>query len=323
VEYVRLGTTGLKVSRLCLGMMSYGTTGWRDWVLPGERALEFVGQAAEAGITFFDTADTYSGGASEEATGRALREVFARREDYVVATKVYFPIGDGPNDRGLSRGHILDAIDGSLRRLGLDHVDLYQIHRWDPDTAVEETMRALHDVVRAGKARYIGASSMHTWQFATAQRVAAVNGWTEFVAMQPHYNLLFREEEREMLPYCLATGVGVIPWSPLARGRLARPAAEVDATVRGRTDDYAERQYADAEQGIVDAVGRIAADRGVPRAAVALAWTLRHPAVTAPIVGATRPEHLQQSLGALEIELTADEVDALESSYRPMVPPTP
>jgi 1-deoxyxylulose-5-phosphate synthase len=318
MEYVRLGSTGLKVSRLCLGMMSYGTPGWREWVLPGERATEFVAATAEAGITFFDTADTYSGGASEVATGRALKEVFGRREDYVVATKVYFPVGEGPNDRGLSRGHIMDAIDGSLRRLDLDHVDLYQIHRWDAETPIEETMEALHDVVRAGKARYIGASSMSTWQFATAQRVAAVNGWTEFVSMQPHYNLLYREEEREMLPYCLATGIGVVPWSPLARGRLTRPPSETDATVRGRTDDYSGRVYSGAADAIVEAVGAIAAERGVERAQVALTWVLRQPAVTAPIIGATRLEQLEQAIAALDLVLTDEEAATLEAAYQPM-----
>jgi 1-deoxyxylulose-5-phosphate synthase len=318
VEQVRLGRTGLKVSELCLGMMSYGDPAWREWVLPGEEATGFVRAAAEAGITFFDTADVYSDGASEVATGEALRAVFARREDYVLATKVFGPMGDGPNDQGLSRGHILDAVDASLTRLGVDHIDLYQIHRFDPHTPIEETMEALHDCVRAGKVRYLGASSMWAWQFATMQHVADANGWTRFVTMQDHYNLLYREEEREMLPLCEATGVGVLPWSPLARGRLARSNEEATATERGRTDQQAPEHYAQAQTAIVDEVGRIAKERGATRAQIALAWLLSRPVVTAPIIGATKLRHLEDAVAATGISLTDDEIATLEAPYQPM-----
>lgn len=317
MQQVRLGTTGLKVSQVCLGMMSYGDPTWRDWVLPGEQAQRFVGAAADAGITFFDTADMYSLGASEAATGAALRSVFSRREEYVLATKVFMPMSDAPNDGGLSRGHILDSVDASLRRLGVDHIDPYQIHRWDHHTPIEETMQALHDCVRAGKVRYLGASSMFAWQFAKAQRAAAMGGWTEFVTMQHHYNLLYREEEREMLPFCLDSGVGVLPWSPLARGRLARPPEQATATTRGSSDNLIDG-YEMADEAIVEAVRRIAAERGVTQAQVALAWVLAQPAVTAPIVGATKLAHLDDAVAATELELTEEELAELEAPYRPV-----
>jgi 1-deoxyxylulose-5-phosphate synthase len=317
MEYVRLGGTGLKVSRICLGMMTYGDTAWREWVLGEDAAAPIVRRAAEQGITFFDTADMYSAGVSEEITGRLLRSVFAAREDYVLATKVYNPMGPGPNDRGLSRKHVLAGIDSSLRRLGVDYVDLYQIHRWDYDTPIEETMRALHDVVRSGKARYIGASSMYAWQFAKAQHVAERNGWTPFVAMQPQYNLAYREEEREMLPYCLDSGVGVIPWSPLARGVLARGRAVGSA--RSRTDGLMHRLSAEEDFRVADAVAEVAARREVPAARVALAWLLSRPAVTAPIIGASRAGHVDDAVAAVELRLTDEEIAALEAPYRPHV----
>ncbi len=318
MQYVRLGASGLKVSRICLGMMSYGDPAWRDWVLGEEAAEPIVRRAVEAGVTFFDTADMYSLGASEEVTGRLLGRLFGRREDYVLATKVYNPMGDGPNDRGLSRKHVLAGIDASLRRLGTDHVDLYQIHRFDPETPVEETMEALHDVVRAGKARYLGASSMYAWQFAGMQHVAERHGWTRFVAMQNHYNLLYREEEREMLPLCRATGVGVIPWSPLARGVLAgnRGRGQERRTTRAASDAFADDLYGEADFDVVDAVTAVAADRGVSPAQVALAWLLGRPGVTAPIVGATRSEHLDDAVAAVGLALTEQEVARLEGPYR-------
>jgi 1-deoxyxylulose-5-phosphate synthase len=317
MEQVRLGSTGLRVSPICLGMMSYGDPSWRDWVLPEREAEPFVRAAAEAGITFFDTADVYSLGVSEQITGRLLRKVFRRREDYVLATKVRGPMGEGPNDAGLSRAHVLDGVDASLRRLGVEHIDLYQIHRWDHEVPIEETMEALHDCVRAGKVRYLGASSMHAWQFAKAQRVAALGGWTPFVSMQPHYNLLYREEEREMLPQCADMGVGVIPWSPLARGRLARPAEQATTTRRSEQDRFGNLLYDEADTRITDAVGEVAEDRGISRAQVALAWLLAKPVVTAPIVGATRLAHLDDAVAAVDVELTADEIEALEAPYRP------
>ncbi|MDQ3592202.1 MAG: aldo/keto reductase [Actinomycetota bacterium] len=316
MDYVRLGTTGTKVSAVCLGMMTYGDPGWRDWVLDGDAAEPVVRTAVEAGITFFDTADMYSLGASEEVTGRLLGQLFARREDYVLATKVFMPMGDGPNDGGLSRTHIMAAIDDSLRRLGTDYVDLYQIHRWDPETPIEETMQALHEVVRAGKARHIGASSMWAWQFATAQHVAERNGWTRFVTMQNHYNLAYREEEREMVPLCLDQGVGLIPWSPLARGLLARPAGD-RSTTRSTSDAISDSLYAAGDHAVVDAVGAVAEDRGVPRAQVALAWLMSRPGVSAPIVGASKPEHLTDAVAAVDLRLTVEEVAALEAPYVP------
>jgi aryl-alcohol dehydrogenase-like predicted oxidoreductase len=316
VEYTRLGATGLQVSRICLGMMSYGSSAWRDWVLDLDAARPLVRSAVDAGVIFFDTADMYADGASEEVTGTLLREFFADREDYVLATKVFNPMGPGPNDRGLSRKHVLAGIDASLRRLGTDHVDLYQIHRWDPHTPIEETMEALHDVVRAGKARYIGASSMWAWQFAKAQQVAEQHGWTRFVAMQDHYNLIYREEEREMHPLCRDQGVGVIPWSPLARGRLAK-LPEDRTTTRSGSDVYAERMYTEADDAVVQAVADVAKARGLPLAQVALAWMLHRDVVTAPIVGATKPGQVEDAVAAVDVDLTAEEIAALEAPYVP------
>lgn len=317
MEYTSLGSTGLKVSRVCLGMMSYGDPSWRDWILDEHEARPFVQRAADLGINFFDTADMYSLGVSEEVTGKLLESTFSRREDYVVATKVRFPVGDGPNDVGLSRGHILDSIDNSLRRLGLDHVDLYQIHRWDPDTPIEETMAALNDCVRSGKVRYIGASSMSAWQFAKAQHVADQNGWTRFVTMQNHYNLLYREEEREMAPQCRDMGVGMIPWSPLARGLLTRPRTEGKATKRGATDHLTGGWYADSNHEIIDVVEEVADERGVSMAQVALSWVMSRPGVTAPVVGATKPGHLEDAVAAVELKLDDGEKARLEDRYRP------
>jgi len=319
VEYVRLGSSGVKVSRICLGMMSYGSPTSRKWMLREDAAEPIVQQAVEAGVTFFDTADTYSDGLTEEITGRLLAKLFPHREDYVLATKVYFPMGPGPNDRGLSRKHILAAIDASLRRLGTDHVDLYQVHRWDDQTPIAETMEALHEVVRAGKARYLGASSMYAWQFAKAQHTATAAGWTRFTSMQNHYNLLYREEEREMLPLCLDQGVGVIPWSPLARGLLAgtRERGGQQHTVRAGADPIADELYDDADFDVVDAVRAVAGERGLPPAQVALAWLLGKPAVTAPIVGATKSRHVQDAIAAVDVILSEDEVARLEAPYRP------
>jgi 1-deoxyxylulose-5-phosphate synthase len=316
MEYTRLGSTGMQVSRICLGMMSYGSPLWRDWVLDLEASRPLVRSAVEAGITFFDTADMYSLGVSEEITGTLLRELFTRRDDYVLGTKVFHPMSEGRNDRGLSRKHIMASIDASLRRLGTDHVDLYQIHRWDPDTPIEETMEALHDVVRAGKARYLGASSMYAWQFATAQFTADLHGWTRFVSMQDHYNLLYREEEREMHPLCVEQGIGVIPWSPLARGMLAGTRTrDARATTRSRSDSIADRYYGDADFDVVDAVREVADARGLPPAQVALAWLLHKSVVTAPIIGATKPGHIEDAVAAVDVELSAAEIAALEAPY--------
>ncbi|MET8906551.1 aldo/keto reductase [Micromonospora sp. NPDC004551] len=319
MEYVKFGSTGLEVSRLCLGCMSYGepSRGGHPWSLPEQESRPFIQQALELGVNFFDTANVYSDGTSEEIVGRALKD-FARREDVVIATKVHGRMGPGPNRGGLSRKHIMSEIDASLRRLGTDYVDLYQIHRLDPGTPIEETLEALHDLVRAGKVRYLGASSMYAWQFAKALWAAERHGWTRFVSMQNHYNLLYREEEREMLPLCLDQGVAVIPWSPLARGRLTRDWGE--RTARVETDEFGRALYArteDNDRAVVDAVARIADTRGVPRAQVALAWVARNPAVTAPIVGATKPHHLTDAVAALELELTDEEVAALEAPYVP------
>jgi aryl-alcohol dehydrogenase-like predicted oxidoreductase len=319
VEYVRLGTSGLKVSRICLGMMSYGDPNERAWHLEEDAAEPIVRRAVESGVTFFDTADMYSGGLTEEITGRLLGKLFPRRDDYVLATKVYFPMGPDPNDGGLSRKHVMAAIDASLERLGTDHVDLYQIHRWDGQTPIEETMAALHDVVRAGKARYLGASSMYAWQFAKAQHAARSSGWTRFVSMQNHYNLVYREEEREMIPFCLDQGVGVLPWSPLARGLLAgsRGRDGERRTVRAGNDPYADELYNEADFDVVDVVAEVAAERGCSQAQVALAWLLGRPAVSAPIVGATKLRHLEDAIGAVDLMLTEDEVRRLEAPYRP------
>ena len=319
MKYVNLGATGVRVSRVCLGMMSYGNGSERPWVLDEDAAEPIVKAAVEGGITFFDTADTYSGGASEVATGRLLPR-FLGRDEFVLATKVFMPMGQGQNDRGLSRKHIMSAIDASLRRLGTDYVDLYQIHRWDYHTPIEETMQALHDVVRAGKARYIGASSMFAWQFAKAQYTADAHGWTRFVSMQNHYNLVYREEEREMIPQCMDQGVGVIPWSPLARGLLAgnRTRGGERHTVRAGSDPFGDSLYTvPADFDVVDRCAEVAAERGVPSAQLALAWLLHRPGVTAPIVGATKPGHLEDALAAEELELTEDEMRGLEEPYVP------
>jgi aryl-alcohol dehydrogenase-like predicted oxidoreductase len=319
MEYLRLGSSGLTVSRICLGMMSYGAPSDRKWFLTEEAAEPIVRRAVEAGVTFFDTADMYSVGESEKITGRLLSRFFARRDDYVLATKVYYPMGPGPNDRGLSRKHVLAAIDASLRRLGCDHVDLYQIHRWDPETPIEETMQALHDVVRSGKALYIGASSMYAWQFAKAQAIAETKGLTRFVSMQNHYNLVYREEEREMIPLCLDQGVGIIPWSPLARGLLAgnRERGGRKRTIRAGSDAYADALYDEADFDVVDAVQAVARDRDLPPARVALAWLLGKRGVTAPIVGATKLEHLEDAVAAVQVKLGDEEIARLEAPYRP------
>jgi aryl-alcohol dehydrogenase (NADP+) len=320
MDYVRLGKTGLKVSRICLGAMTYGSSKWRDWVLDEEASRPFIKRALEAGINFFDTADMYSLGASEEVLGRALKDFGPSRENMVVATKVFNPMGEGPNERGLSRKHILHAIDNSLRRLGTDYVDLYQIHRFDYGTPIEETIEALHDVVKAGKARYIGASSMFAWQFAKYLSTAGAMGKTKFVSMQNHYNLVYREEEREMLPLCIDEGIGVIPWSPLARGFLAgnRRRQDKGETTRAKSDEFAHRlYYNDGDFKVVDRVSEIAAKRGVPNAQVALAWLLAQPGVTSPIVGASKPHHLDDAIAAAELKLSEDEIKALKEPYTP------
>jgi aryl-alcohol dehydrogenase-like predicted oxidoreductase len=319
MNYTRLGTTGLTVSRLCLGTMTYGSPDWHPWTLDEATSRPFIKRALEKGITFFDTADMYSRGASEEVLGRALQD-FAARDQVVVATKVFHPMGDGPNDRGLSRKHILDAIDASLRRLGMDYVDLYQIHRFDYDTPIEETLEALNDVVRAGKARYIGASSMFAWQFGKMIATSAANGWARFVSMQNHYNLVYREEEREMMPLCRAEGVGMIPYSPLARGFLAgdRKKGGGGDTVRANSDKLAAKFYfADTDFTIADCVGDVAMRRGVSRMQVALAWMLSRPGVTAPIVGASKLAHLDEAVDALALALTPEECASLEAPYQP------
>ncbi|HWF52807.1 MAG TPA: aldo/keto reductase [Solirubrobacteraceae bacterium] len=316
MNHSNLGNTGLRVSRVCLGMMSYGKHESREWTLDEEGAEPIVRRAVEAGVTFFDTADVYNGGQSEVITGRLLRKHFGMREEYVLATKVHGPTMPGENGRGLSRKHIMASIDASLERLELDYVDLYQIHRWDPTTPIEETMEALHDVVKAGKARYLGASSMFAWQFAKAQRVAA----TPFVAMQNHYNLIYREEEREMIPQCIDQGVGVIPWSPLARGLLAgnRTRAGERLTPRANTDAFADSLYRpEIDFAVIERLVEVADERGVPSAQLALAWLLHKPGVTAPIVGATKLEHLEDALAAEELSLTADEIARLEEPYVP------
>ncbi len=316
MEYVSLGATGLKVSRICLGCMSYGEPGrgGHPWSLGKEAAEPFFRQALDAGVNFFDTANVYSAGSSEQITGQTLLSMVSR-EEVVIATKVHGRMRPGPNGQGLSRKAILAEIDNSLSRLGTDYVDLYQIHRWDYDTPIEETLQALHDVVKAGKARYIGASSMHSWQFAQALYTADLNGWTRFVSMQNHYNLLYREEEREMLRLCADQGVGVIPWSPLARGRLTRPWAQ--QTVRSETDDFGRSLYGEESRSIVDAVIDVAAKRGVAPARVALAWLLGKSVISAPIVGATKAQHLEDAVAAVDLRLDDSEVDALEKGYQP------
>jgi 1-deoxyxylulose-5-phosphate synthase len=319
MQYVNLGTTGLRVSRLCLGMMSFGNDSDRPWVLDEDAAEPIVRAAVEGGITFFDTADTYSGGASEVATGRLLSKLLTR-DEVVVATKVFMPMTAGENGGGLSRKHVLSAVDASLKRLGMDYVDLYQIHRWDPRTPIEETMEALHDVVRSGKARYIGASSMFAWQFAKAQHVADQHGLERFVSMQNHYNLIYREEEREMIPQCLDQGIGVIPWSPLARGVLAgnRTREGERRTTRSGSDPFTDYLYDQpTDFDVVERVAEVAAERGAPAAQVALAWLLHKPGVTAPIVGATKPGHLHDALAAEQLSLSPEEIARLEEPYRP------
>jgi aryl-alcohol dehydrogenase-like predicted oxidoreductase len=315
MDYTRLGSSGLKVSRIALGCMSFGDTRrGHEWALGDEAAAPIFRQAVEHGITFWDTANVYSSGSSEEITGRAIKE-YTRREDVVLATKVFFPMHGGPGGSGLSRKAIMEQIDASLARLGTDYVDLYQIHRFDPHTPVEETMEALHDLVKAGKVRYIGASSMYAWQFSKMQYTAERHGWTKFVSMQNHYNLLYREEEREMLPLCADQGVGVLPWSPLARGRLTRDWGT--ATERSTHDEFGSRLYADGDRIVVEAVTRVANERGVPRAQVALAWLLHQDTVTAPIIGAARPGHLEDAVAAVELELTDKELEALQEPYTP------
>ena len=321
MDQIRLGNSGLHVSRLCLGCMSYGVPdrGSHLWTLDAQAARPHIGAALDAGINFFDTANVYSDGTSEEIVGKLLKEL-AKREEVVIATNVHGRMRPGPNGRGLSRTHIMTEIDASLRRLGTDYVDLYQTHRWDYQTPIEETLEALHDVVKAGKVRYIGASSMYAWQFAKALYVADRNGWTRFVSMQNHYNLIYREEEREMMPLCQTEGIGVIPWSPLARGRLGRPWSEKSATERAGTDEFGKTLYLKTEEAdkvIVDRVEAIAKERGVSQAQVALAWMLAKPYVAAPIIGATKPKHLEDAIAAMAVKLTADEVKSLEAPYVP------
>jgi 1-deoxyxylulose-5-phosphate synthase len=319
MNYTSLGTSGLRVSRICLGMMGFGNNSERPWVIDEDAAKPIVQAAVEGGVTFFDTADTYSGGASEVATGRLVPQ-YLTRDEAVIATKVFMPVTPGENGGGLGRKHVLSAIDASLRRLEMDYVDLYQIHRWDPRTPIEETMEALHDVVRSGKARYIGASSMFAWQFAKAQHTAERNGWTKFVSMQNHYNLVYREEEREMIPLCLDQGVGCIPWSPLARGMLAgnRTRDGGRLTTRSSTDAFTDYLYDQpTDFDVVDAVNDVAAARGIPSAQVALAWLLARAGVTAPIVGSTKKRHLKDALAAETLTLNEDEVAQLDKPYVP------
>jgi aryl-alcohol dehydrogenase-like predicted oxidoreductase len=316
MDYTGLGNTGLQVSRICLGCMSYGEPdrGRQAWSLDESSSQPFFKQALDAGINFFDTANVYSAGSSEEITGRALLRL-TNRDDLVIATKLHGAMRDDPNGRGLSRKAVMTEIDNSLRRLGTDYVDLYQIHRFDKTTPLEETIEALHDVVKAGKARYIGASSMHAWQFAKALYLADLHGWTRFVSMQNHYNLMYREEEREMMPLCVDQGVGAIPWSPLARGRLTRPWES--STHRSENDDFGRSLYNEADRPVVDRLGEVADNRGLPRAQVALAWLLAKPGVSSPIVGATKPEHLADAIAAVDVELSAAEIDSLEEPYLP------
>ncbi|MFN2507155.1 MAG: aldo/keto reductase [Chthoniobacterales bacterium] len=319
MDYVRLGSTGLKVSPICLGTMTYGSSKWREWVLDEEGSRPLIRHALEGGINFFDTADMYSVGASEEVLGRALRDFGPGRERVVIATKVFYPVGEDPNQRGLSRKHIMHAIDNSLRRLGTDYVDLYQIHRFDNETPIEETLEALHDVVKAGKARYLGASSMFSWQFAKMLATAKANGWTRFETMQNHYNLLYREEEREMMPLCIEEGIGVIPWSPLARGLLAGKGRT--QTVRARTDTYGQTLYgaqiAAADERVIDALEAVAQGRGLPPAQIALAWLMQTPGVTSPIVGASKERHIDDAIAALTVNLTESELASLQENYIP------
>lgn len=319
ISYTTLGETGLSVSRLCLGCMSYGDSDWREWVLDAEEAYPFIERAFEAGINFFDTANMYSAGVSEEVTGRVLQDIADDREDYVLATKVYFPTGDGPNDRGLSRKHLMSAVDASLDRLGTDYIDLYYIHRWDYETPISETMRALHEIVQSGKVRYIGASSMFAWQFAKAQYTAEMHGWTQFVAMQNHYNLVYREDEREMIPLCRDQGVGLCPWSPLARGFLAGNRDQHDGeTLRAQTDSFAHSMYyEEADFEVLERVEALADQRGVSPAQLALAWMLHKESIDSPIIGVTKQYQLEEALGAVDIELSDKDIAHLEEPYRP------
>ena len=319
MDYIRFGNTGMMVSRICLGTMTYGkpTDRW-PWALNEEQSRPFIKKALELGINFFDTADIYSYGTSEEVVGKALKD-FASRDEVVLATKVFNPMGPGPNDKGLSRKHIMSAIDASLKRLNTDYVDLYQIHRWDYNTPISETMEALHDVVKAGKARYIGASSMYSWQFAKAQYTADLNGWTRFVSMQPHYNLLYREEEREMIPYCIDEKVAIIPWSPLARGLLTgKRGKDRIETERAKTDAFGKSLYAaDGDFNIVNKVNEIAKEKNIPAAQVALAWVLSKPYITAPIIGASKPGHLEDAVAAMQVEFSREDIGRLEELYQP------
>ena len=316
MDYVNLGKTGLQVSRICLGMMSYGTPEWREWVLDDAQSRPIIKHAVEQGINFFDTADMYSRGVSEQVTGRALKD-FCRREEIVVATKVYFPHSDKPNMGGLSRKHIMDSIDISLKNLGMDYVDLYQIHRFDYNTPIEETLEALHDVVKAGKARYIGASSMFGWEMTKMLYTSRLKGWTEFVSMQNHYNLLYREEEREMVPLCVDQNIGLIPWSPLARGLLTRPPQQKD-TPRSTSDHLADMWYTDpSDATIIERVVEVAEKLGATPAQIALTWMLHKPHITAPIIGATKAKYIDDAVGALEIELSAEDIAYIEEPYTP------
>jgi aryl-alcohol dehydrogenase (NADP+) len=320
MQYVNLGKTGMKVSRLCLGMMSYGSKQWREWVLTEEEAKPFVERALEAGINFFDTADVYSRGESERITGKLLKELGVRRENVIVATKVNGEMSDDINDRGLSRKHILDSIDKSLQRLQMDYVDLYQIHRWDDQTPIEETMEALNDVVRAGKARYIGASSMFAWQFLKSLYVSESHSWAKFISMQNHYNLVYREEEREMIPLCIDQGIGLIPWSPMARGFFAgnRKRGGGGETIRSNTDPFGTGLYfRDEDYPVADCVAEVAKERGVTGSQIALAWILNKPYIASPIIGATKMDHLDQAIAALDIKLSEEEIKKLEAPYKP------
>jgi aryl-alcohol dehydrogenase-like predicted oxidoreductase len=320
MQYVNLGKTGMKVSRLCLGMMSYGAKTWREWVLDEEQAKPFVQRALEAGINFFDTADVYSVGESEKITGNLLRHFGVKRENIIVATKVHGQMSDDVNDRGLSRKHILDSIDRSLKRLQMDYVDLYQVHRWDHETPIEETLEALNDVVRAGKARYIGASSMYAWQFAKALNTSEKYGWTKFVSMQNHYNLAYREEEREMIPLCIDQGIGLIPWSPMARGFFAgnRTRDGGGETSRAKSDPFAKGLYfRDEDFAVAECAADVAKERGMTGSQIALAWILHKPYVHSPIIGATKMNHLNQAIAALDIQLSDEEIKKLEEPYKP------
>jgi aryl-alcohol dehydrogenase (NADP+) len=319
MDYIKLGATGLKVSRICLGAMTYGSSKWREWVLDEEASRPLIKQALEAGINFFDTADMYSLGESEEVLGRALKDFGPPRDKVVISTKVFYPLGDDPNQRGLSRKHIMHAVDASLLRLGTDYIDLYYIHRFDPETPIEETIQALHDLVRAGKVLYLGASSMPAWRFAKMLSTAEANGWTRFVAMQNHYNLIYREEEREMIPLCLEEGIGILPWSPLARGLLA--GKRKPQTTRAKTDIYRKEIYgeevSEKDVEVIERLETVAAAKGVAPAQVALAWLLQKPGVVAPVVGASKPQHLSDALEALNVRLTSEAITKLEEAYVP------